>query len=934
MSNFDPEIINPGTYLGTFGENVFNNHRQSFQAPLFHLNELGGAQNLSNVQRTIRRIFPGGKFDNMIFNVRTLGTTFKDEMLGMCLTNTNEKNTLRPILEKIVGRFETFIEGDDRNLSLRRYDNIERELFDNEGNELKRLIMSYRKGPNVFYNYITGHNFPPPTPPKPVIGTKVRISTGDHKKKKGVIIVPTSQDDIDAEEAAAAEAADEQTTKAEKKYKYKYTIQLDGGIILNGSLYSSTKNPGGIFRIIEGDGPRDIWERPGPPTQCNNAFETNKTHYDKNIFGNVASSSGSTPVPMRCYICFRDLNDDDAMYRDNQRMECEHIFPITESHLVWGTFLYSFIDKEGNGDIHNKHIANLKRLYAPVCNHCNIAPHKSSIPVLDVGDDGRFKVNRTLITALTNTCSGANMSVCMAQPVARSDTELHKAYLMQIFQPLVNAVNEDIKFHLGILDSDSTTKFDGTNGDPTHPKTIRKLFLCRYLFYLDKKALAKLKILCIGGENIDNQIKKMVKAKKRWNTLWKSVRKGCRKMYKFIKIKFVATNMYKPQTNKPSKRAINLYKEWEKIPEQNKNNKDIFEATKTLMKDAFNTFSRTLFPGGDENNIANKIFTFFTTKRLSSSSSSSTSSTSSSSTSSSSSSTSSSSSSTSSTIAADAVTPILPVSLLKQWGLENKQAELASAVMDLNTKLNVIIDTYRGAMDGGGKNKNLKFVQSGGFMSKELLKMTLEGIMVGKDDYDNNFSTLYLFLQKMYEFAASGDDGGEDDETGEGEKQEDEDDNNYEQMMIDNTTTIEKKLYITLTKMKINSDCFYESLIEDIYENIQGEIRLEEYGETNSPPGSPPTTPTSDTKELTQPQTVRQHQKQQKPFKLDRDKLKNWDMNLTIQNVKDFNKLISEDIERGDYFASYGGTFYAEYSGPDNVIVPDFFKFQINGDDV
>ena len=41
--------------------------------------------------------------------------------------------------------------------------------------------------------------------------------------------------------------------------------------------------------------------------------------------------------------------------------------------------------------------------------------------------------------------------------------------------------------------------------------------------------------------------------------------------------------------------------------------------------------------------------------------------------------------------------------------------------------------------------------------------------------------------------------------------------------------------------MKINSDCFYESLIEDIYENFQGEISFADlFGETNPPPATPP----------------------------------------------------------------------------------------------
>ena len=614
-------LVNPNrtaaenAYLGTFGEPV--DHAQ----PLFHLDDLGGA-NLSNVQQVIKTIFPDGRFTPTDDLISRLKTTFTNEMLSMC--DEGEKNNLTPILEKIVNRFTTFIEGDDRNLSLRRYGNIDSEFFDNEENKLKRLIMSYTKGPNIFYNYITGHNLPPINKSNPIIGTKVRISTREwhthheYKKKTGVIIPAPTQEYIQAEANGAEEAAE--LTVAEKKYKYKYTIQLDDdGTILNGSLYSSTKNPGGLFRIIEGDGPRDIWERPGPPTQCNNAFGTDKiTQYDKNIFGTVTSSLSSsapthTTVPMRCYICFRNLHDDTAMRGDNQRMECEHIFPITESHLVWGTYLYSFRDKAIDEPNHEKHIANLKRLYAPVCNHCNISPHKSSIPVLDVSSNGRFMVNQTLITALTTPCNGANETVCMAQPGVRSNTDLHKAYLMQIFKPLVNAVNEDIKYHLGI--TDDNTRFDGKD-EFTHPQTIRKLFLCRYLFYLDRKALSKLKILCIGGENIDNQIKKMVKAKKKWNTLWKAVRRGCKKMYNFIK---KGPQQKDSTKGEPSKRNAKKYKKWLKIPEENIKVREYFEKKKKKMKEAFANFSRILFPDGDKDKIAPKIFNFFTTKRLSSS---------------------------------------------------------------------------------------------------------------------------------------------------------------------------------------------------------------------------------------------------------------------------------------------------------------------------
>ena len=73
-------------------------------------------------------------------------------------------------------------------------------------------------------------------------------------------------------------------------------------------------------------------------------------------------------------------------------------------------------------------------------------------------------------------------------------------------------------------------------------------------------------------------------------------------------------------------------------------------------------------------------------------------------------------------------------------------------------------------MVGGGKNKNLKFVQSGGSLTTQLLKMTFEGIIVDEDDYNNNLSTLYPFLQKMYEIAASDEDEGEDDEEVEDDK--------------------------------------------------------------------------------------------------------------------------------------------------------------------
>ena len=486
--------------------------------------------------------------------------------------------------------------------------------------------------------------------------------------------------------------------------------------------------------------------------------------------------------------------------------------------------------------------------------------------------------------------------------------------------------------------TDNDTKFDGTNGDTTHPTTIRKLFLCRYLFYLDKKALSKLKILCIGGENIDNQIKKMVKAKKKWNTLWKAVRKGCQKMYNFIK---KGAKLKDPNKGKPSKRNTKKYKKWLEIPEENKKVKNYFEEKKKNMKKAFTNFSETLFPssgGGDEHKIANKIFNFFTTKRLSSSEeeaaadaavvAASTSST---------------------TSTAAAVTPILPVSLLKQWGLEEKQAELNRAVMGLNTELNVII-THQLVMGGGGKNKNLKFVQSGGYLSMELLKMTLEGIMVGEDDYDNNFSTLYLFLQKMYEIAASDEEEDKDDEDDETTKQDGEDDDNYEQRMGDMIKTIENKLYITLTKMKINSDCFYESLIEDIYENIQGEIRFVDIIDgpqstsftTENAQQTASATPTkqssSETKTSSPSRTVRKRPKQPtKAFEINEDsgdKLKNWDMNLTIENIKVFNKQFSENIKEDDYFAPYYGTLYEDYSGPSKKNVPDFFKFQINGDDV
>jgi hypothetical protein len=422
---------------------------------------------------------------------------------------------------------------------------------------ITKLLDTYKDGPNVFFTHIFDMVLPPVNSFK--VGAKIKTTTTTTTPEEGVIIkvyttqhisaafsspedsqilitaannqkisvaklkicdilinpTPPNNAQAAAAAAAAAEAANEafsRTSLTPNVYDTacaSYMGLLHGGTIIRKKIFKKD------FRTIPRKTVRGIIEKPQPPIQCEKAFLYNNINNINNTYYNKKFNNGED---MRCYICFKNLRT--CAQTKRNRRECEHIFPITESQLVWGTYLKSVFGNDGKG-----HLDTLKRLYAPVCNHCNIAPHKSNIPVLEwSGTD--FKINEALITALSIECGGLPAINGVARAVCKNygsttDTDYaaagivglpgHETYLREVFKPLVDAVNADIKFHLSGSIANNTS-------------VIWDLFLCRYLFYFDETALKHIKILLVGGVDTVAVKRKLMESNKRFAAVITKIR--------------------------------------------------------------------------------------------------------------------------------------------------------------------------------------------------------------------------------------------------------------------------------------------------------------------------------------------------------------------------------------------------------------------------
>ena len=462
-------FINPNhieennAFLGTFGDDIDD----EFCEPLFNLNELGISE---GIQTDIQNYFDvNGKFK---------GTLQRNDLIETLFVKLKDAQN---------------------DLDKDKLDKAKTDMTTNLAiplNTIAELLSKYEKGPEKCFENIFGITLYPVGAESLKVSDKVRmIRTGKEGfitkvwRKKDIIALGTSVDpktkicDIVISSQELTEQQKTLAIEANKAFKLGNYETLCNNFENTFAIFDVVK-PTQVFktdfRKIVRKTIRAIIEKPGPPTQCKNAFRVNGAYYDQKEFDNND--------PMYCYICFKNLKT--APDIPANRRECEHIFPITESQLVWGTLLNSFFDN--NDD--DKHIANLKRLYAPVCNHCNISPHKSNIRVLDF-DDGKFIINPELIKALVKNCSGCRnyQTDNKFSGVGITTPDEHKVYLKAVFQPLVNAVNKDIKFHLG--------KAAHENIEDDDAGEILDLFLCRYLFYFDDKALRDIKILLVGGED-------------------------------------------------------------------------------------------------------------------------------------------------------------------------------------------------------------------------------------------------------------------------------------------------------------------------------------------------------------------------------------------------------------------------------------------------
>ena len=818
MSSFDYShtIINPdpGTYLGTFGRPIDT----ASCKPLFNLKNLGISQGIQEYIQT--RFEDNGKFLN--FQKNELIDTLFAELKSIDDNDSNGNNKLGDACDvmKLVAD----------------PDNIE------------DLLTKYEKGPKDFFENIFGFILPSIKPKSLFVGDKVRM---EGTKQEGFIIkvttpTPMSSTSMSSTSMSSTSMSSTSMSSTSTNIVKTYDILIRNGILtqeeenaakvanealVSGHLvdYNNACNEfsdllisglaqttnvvhmGQIlktnFRKIVRKTVRAIIEKPGPPQQCKNAF--GKTFYAQNKF--------DKDNPMYCYICFKDL----AARLDNtyhQRMECEHMFPITESQLVWGTYLNSFINKGGNVHIYNNHIANLKRLYAPVCQHCNGMSHKSNTRVLQYNNNV-FEINIGLIPALVKSCAAPanhNYPKCrkysgnnstLRNSITITDKDSHIEYLKAVFQPLVDAVNKDVKFHLGkqiIADIDV--------------KKIWNLFLCRYLFYLDDKALRDIKILLVGGQDIvevqrkiDAENENLTKVFKKINDMVvKTVRVEeeifkiniAKESFKNTSMRSKAIRVLKKLAKKIKDHMKEKRKKWKERKEKNKN---IYKYFKKEIKNT-SIISKRYF---------DRIYNFIISNNKQ-------------------------------------ISP--KISWLSHFGVNN----------DDISKLNIIADTMGNMKKNqGGGGKKLKFIQSGGGISQTDADDLLGGMLIFNGELQVNKASIYLVqlfeinselnrdLKRVFEEDME-DLTGKNDAYDKEEKEQEEEDlmRSWHEIFGPDglINKYVKKLQLHINTLKTNNENFYNICLNDIYKNINNKLdatRVEkvDQGEVKVEIEKPKTTP-------------------------------------------------------------------------------------------
>ena len=283
--------------------------------------------------------------------------------------------------------------------------------------------------------------------------------------------------------------------------------------------------------LCKKDNIRAILEKPpaaGKAGQCWKAYNNQVNDRDDDYDNRQWKETPPDDRRMHCYICEVKLKSKHKSYIDSffpnrtkhRDFQCEHLFPFTEGMLFWILYRDSFVT---NGNPYKNILLGLqKREYAPVCRHCNV-DLKTSLSILDLNPDWLATEDQTKPIVILNEHSINRISGKFPQsvlpnheskyPYLKTEDE-RKTRLMNVFNPMVDAVNNSIK----------------KSGVKTR-KELLKFLIYKYLFYFDENIMENIQKMFIGGGGT----KKLLKEKKERNTIFSGMIKTLSDLYKQYK---------------------------------------------------------------------------------------------------------------------------------------------------------------------------------------------------------------------------------------------------------------------------------------------------------------------------------------------------------------------------------------------------------------
>ena len=298
--------------------------------------------------------------------------------------------------------------------------------------------------------------------------------------------------------------------------------------------------------LCKKDNIRAILEKPpaaGKTGQCWKAYGDQVTNDEDDYDNRKWKEPPPADKRMHCYICEVKLKSKHKSYIDSffpnrtkhRDFQCEHLFPFTEGMLFWILYRDSFV-AQGN-DYKDILLDLQKREYAPVCRHCNV-DLKTSLSILDLNPLWLATEDQTKPIVILNEHSINRISgKFSALPnhegkyaYLKTEDE-RKTRLMNVFNPMVEAVNNSIK----------------KSGVKTR-KELLKFLIYKYLFYFDENIMENIQKMFIGGGGT----KKLLKEKKERNTIFSGMIKTLSDLYKEYK-KRVTSSVKKQRETEQAK---------------------------------------------------------------------------------------------------------------------------------------------------------------------------------------------------------------------------------------------------------------------------------------------------------------------------------------------------------------------------------------------